>query len=182
MTRGPAWLFVAGLGVFALLGLLAGSPQRREPSEPLGTRDPVPRVAERRPEPVHLAPMSTATQSPEALARAFGAASANWSDRSTAEQLRGLARLAVPPLAAELRDAAATTRSRERASPEMLASRGSVVGTEIRRSGRGRQVIVVTRETTSHSTPAAARYHVYTGVALRRGAHGWRMAQWQRQP
>jgi hypothetical protein len=187
MTRGPGWLFVAGLVVFALLGLLAGTPPREESPEPDGGRELAPIAAdEKTPGPRGPLPAGTPSMaSPEALARAWGRLSANWSTGTLPRQLRALARSASPPLAGELERALAATERDAQLAPDGAGSRGSVEAVDVRGAGTNRRLVVVTRESASGSTTvglAAAQYQVYTGVAVRTGANAWRMAQWQRQP
>ncbi len=188
MTRGPGWLFVAGLIVFALLGLLAGTPPREESTEPDGAREAAPLATDERslrpPEPPR-ASGTPPTHTPAALARAWGQLSANWSTKTLPRQLRALAQSASPPLAGELERALAATQQDAQLTPDGAGSRGSVAAVEVRGGGANRRLVVVTRETAWGPTSvglAAARYHVYTGITVRIGTHGWRMAQWQRQP
>jgi hypothetical protein len=193
MTRGPGWLFVAGLVVFALLGLLAGSPPSETPRDSTQTQrqhdasDAPPLQShgskQERREPKALATVSTS--SPRSLARSWGRAWSNWSARTLAGQLAVLRRSASPVLAAELDDAVGAARAGKQLAPEQTGSRGVVVVTHVGRGREALKIVVVTREAPygpAGPDPTGFRYRVYVGVARLESTGRWRMERWERQP
>jgi hypothetical protein len=193
MSRGPGWLFVAGLVVFALLGLLAGSPPsetRRDSTAPRRQRDATDVAplrshtsAQEQREPKTLA--TVPTNSPSALARSWGRAWSRWSARTLPDQLAVLRRSASPVLAAELDDAVGAARAGAQLAPEQTGSRGVVVVTHVGRGREARRVVVVTREAPygpAGPDPTGFRYRVYVGVARLGSTGRWRMQRWERQP
>jgi hypothetical protein len=193
MNRGPGWLFVAGLVVFALLGLLAGSPPsdtRRDSSPAQRQRDATDAPPLRRSgaEPERREPevlTTVSTNSPSALARSWGRAWSSWSARTLARQLAVLRPSASPVLAAELDDAVGAARAGEQLAPVQTGSRGVVVVTHVGRGREARRLVVVTREAPygpAGPDPTGFRYRVYVGVARLGSTGRWRMERWERQP
>jgi hypothetical protein len=194
VSRGPGWLFVAGLAVFALLGLLASSPPPRaarespDVSDVHSATDASP-VRRRRPAQDRLSEprkiKAVVTRSPRELARSWGRLWASWSARTLADQLSLLAESASPTLAAELRAARRATRADEHLAGEQTGSRGVVEAVHVGEGTAARRVIVVTREAPygpSGPDPAGSRYRVYVGLAVPGRTGEWSMAEWERQP
>jgi hypothetical protein len=185
MTRGPGWLFVGGLIVFALLGVLAGAPPpQRSPS---ASAVDVPRATDVSPRGMPMEPTpgrvtSPSTRSPGALARSWGNLSANWSQRTLPSRLRAMAGTASSTLAAELERALSAGVHDGQLASE--GSRGVVEAVEVQGAGSRRRLLVVTRETplAAAAQVTVERYRIYVGVAVRLDDGGWRMERWHRQP
>jgi hypothetical protein len=189
MTRTVVIALLAALAALGF-GLIAcqdpyQTTQPRQPPAPPGT--PHARGDAQRPGPTVPAVSATPAgrdRGARGVVVAFARAWSTWDWRTAADQQHALARLAVGPLAAQLRANAATATRDASLARDRPGSRGRVIAIELRRDEPGVVAVVVTREQTTtdgHADLGGQHHHVYRAT-LTRSADGWGVSAWTPLP